>query len=133
MDQQGSPCCHIFLTVIPSCHSKVIPIGTLHAEKIAEAVLLYVFKMAFPSSLSAPPPQFPACPSSPPDLADMATALQKSVVAMARLRSLLYQSRVHREESYSGSSSVGRAGTRPPVLEAPSVLGGRAAATVAGT
>ena len=42
-DQQGLPCCHNFLTVIPSYHSKMTPIGALHAEKINETVLNYVF------------------------------------------------------------------------------------------
>ena len=40
-----------FLTVTSNCQSKVNPIGALHTEKIAEAVLLNVFKMAFPVSL----------------------------------------------------------------------------------
>ena len=40
-----------FLTVTQSYYSKVTPIGALHAEKIAEAVLLYVFRIAFPASL----------------------------------------------------------------------------------
>ena len=51
MDQQVSPSYHTFLLVTPSYHSKVTPIGVLHAEKIAEAVLLYVFRLAFPASL----------------------------------------------------------------------------------
>ena len=38
--QQWSPFCHKFLTVTPSYHSKVTPIGALHAKKIAEPVLL---------------------------------------------------------------------------------------------
>ena len=50
MDQQVSPCYHSFLTVTQSFHSKVTPIGVLYAEKIAEAVLLYVFRIAFPAS-----------------------------------------------------------------------------------
>ena len=32
--QQMSFCCHIFLTVFPSYHSKVTPIDVLHAEKL---------------------------------------------------------------------------------------------------
>ena len=43
MDEHGSSRCYTFLTVTLSYHSKVTPIGTLHAEKIAEAGLLYVF------------------------------------------------------------------------------------------
>ena len=39
MNQQGFPCCHNFLTVIPNYHSKVTPISGFHAEKIAKAVL----------------------------------------------------------------------------------------------
>ena len=49
MDQQGSLCCNTFLTVTQSYHSKVTPIGTLPAEKIAEAVMLYVFTIALPA------------------------------------------------------------------------------------
>ena len=48
-DQQGSSCFHNFLTVTQSYHSKVNPIGALHAEKIAEAFLLFI--IAFPASL----------------------------------------------------------------------------------
>ena len=51
MDKQGSACCHNFLTVTPSYHSKVNPVGPLDAEKLAEAVLLYVFNIAFPAFL----------------------------------------------------------------------------------
>ena len=51
MNQQESTCCHNFLTVTLSYHSKVTPIGELHVVKIAEAVLLYVFRIAFPASL----------------------------------------------------------------------------------
>ena len=49
-DKQKSPCCHNFLTGTQTYHSKVTPIDMLHAEKIAEAVLLYVFPIAFPLS-----------------------------------------------------------------------------------
>ena len=49
MDQQWSLCCNTFLTVTQSYHSKVTPIGTLPAEKIAEAVMLYVFTIALPA------------------------------------------------------------------------------------
>ena len=37
--------------VTPSYHSKVTSIGALDAEKIVEAVLVYVFRIAFPASL----------------------------------------------------------------------------------
>ena len=40
-----SPCYQSFLTVTQSYHSKVTPIDALHA------VLLYVFRIAFPKSL----------------------------------------------------------------------------------
>ena len=46
-----SPCYHSFLTVTQSYHSKMTHISELHAEKIPEAVLLYVFRIAFPASL----------------------------------------------------------------------------------
>ena len=48
MTEQGSPWYHKVLTIIPSYFSKVTPIGALHAEKIAEIILLYVFRIAFP-------------------------------------------------------------------------------------
>ena len=51
MDQSGSSCCHNFVTVVLRYHSKVNPIGALHAWEIYEAVLLCVFKIAFPASL----------------------------------------------------------------------------------
>ena len=51
MGQQVSPCYHGFLTVTQSYHSKMTPIGALHAEKIAQVVLLYVLRIAFPASL----------------------------------------------------------------------------------
>ena len=51
MDQQRSPCCHNFLAVAQSYRGKVIPIGAMYAEKIAEVVLLYVFRIPFPASL----------------------------------------------------------------------------------
>ena len=54
MDRQVSPCCPNFLTVTQSYHSKVTYVGALHAEKIAEAVLLYVFRIAFLASLLGP-------------------------------------------------------------------------------
>ena len=53
MNQQESPYCHKFLTVTSSYHSKVTPIGAIYAEKIDEALLLYVSKLAFPASLLA--------------------------------------------------------------------------------
>ena len=39
------------MTVIQSYNSKNTPSGKLYAVKIAEAVLLYVFTMVFPTSL----------------------------------------------------------------------------------
>ena len=41
--QSESPCYHTFLTVTQSYDSNVTPIGTLHAEKMASAVLLHVY------------------------------------------------------------------------------------------
>ena len=43
IDQEVSPCYQSFLTVTQNYHSKDTPIGALHAEQIAETVLLYVF------------------------------------------------------------------------------------------
>ena len=57
--QGESPCCHILLTVLLSYHGKVTPIGALHAEKIAEAVFLYMFRIAFPASLLYGPLSMP--------------------------------------------------------------------------
>ena len=51
MNQQVSPCYHSFMTISQSCHSKVTLINALQVEKIAEAVLLYVFRMTFSASL----------------------------------------------------------------------------------
>ena len=48
---QVSPCYHSLLTFIQSYHGKVTPISAFHAEKIAVAVLLFVFRIAFPASL----------------------------------------------------------------------------------
>ena len=42
---------HSFMTVIPSNCCKETSIGLLHTEKIAEVVLLYVFKITFSASL----------------------------------------------------------------------------------
>ena len=50
-NQQGSPCCHNFLTVISSYHSNVTSIGPLHSKKLCETVLLYVFRKSFQASL----------------------------------------------------------------------------------
>ena len=47
MDQQVSPFYHSFLTATQSYDSKGTHIGGLHAEKICEAVLLYVFRITF--------------------------------------------------------------------------------------
>ena len=53
LDQQWSPCCHNFLTVTASYHSKRTPICALHGKKIAEVVFLCVFKIAVqPPSLN---------------------------------------------------------------------------------
>ena len=45
IDQQVSPCHQSFQTVIQTYHSKDTHIGALHAEQIAETVLLYVFRI----------------------------------------------------------------------------------------
>ena len=50
-DQQVSPCYHIFLTVNQSYHSMKTPIAALHAKKTAQAVLPYIFRIAFPATL----------------------------------------------------------------------------------
>ena len=50
INQQVSPCYHPSLTVPKSYHSKVTPVGALLTEKIAESILLYVFRIAFPAS-----------------------------------------------------------------------------------
>ena len=51
MDLQVSPYYHSFLTVPQSYHSKVTPpVGAWHAQKIAEAALLYVFRLALAAS-----------------------------------------------------------------------------------
>ena len=44
MDQQGSPCCHNFLTVIQSYHINMTIMDELHAEEIGEAIMLNVLK-----------------------------------------------------------------------------------------
>ena len=44
MDQQWSPWWNNFLTFPPSYHNKVTPISALHADKVAEAVWIYLFK-----------------------------------------------------------------------------------------
>ena len=51
INQKGSTCCNTFLTVTPCYHSKMTLGGSLDAEKLAEAILLYVFNIAFPVSL----------------------------------------------------------------------------------
>ena len=51
MDQQGSPCCHNFLTITKSYHSTVTLICTFHAEKITVALLLSVLRTSFPAPL----------------------------------------------------------------------------------
>ena len=50
MYQQVLPCYHSFLIVTQNYDSKMTPIGALHAEKIAQAVLLYVFRITFSAS-----------------------------------------------------------------------------------
>ena len=52
MDQQWSPCCYTFLTIIPSYHSKLPSVGALAAENIAVAFFLHLFRIALPASLS---------------------------------------------------------------------------------
>ena len=42
IDQQGSPCCHNFLTLTPSYHSKVTSIGASTAKHIAKALFQYL-------------------------------------------------------------------------------------------
>ena len=49
--QQGSPYCGSLEGRFVSFDSKVIPVVSSDAEKIGEAVLLYVFTIAFPQSL----------------------------------------------------------------------------------
>ena len=51
MNQYESPYNHSFLTAIPSQRCKETLIVLLNAEKIAEAVLLYVFNIVFLASL----------------------------------------------------------------------------------
>ena len=51
MDQHKSVKKFSFMTVIPSDYGKHAPMRALHAEKIADAVLIYVFKILFSASL----------------------------------------------------------------------------------
>ena len=51
MVKKGSAYFFSFVAYIPSYFSKQNLIGPLNAEKIAEAVLLYVFKIGFPAPL----------------------------------------------------------------------------------
>ena len=53
VDRQVSASNHSLLTVTERYHSTVTPIGVWHTEKIAEAVLLSVVRIAFPTSLFA--------------------------------------------------------------------------------
>ena len=53
--QQGSTCCHNLLTIPQRYQSKATPIRTLHTDEITEAVLLFVFTIAFPASLLSGP------------------------------------------------------------------------------
>ena len=55
MDKQGSACCHNFLTVTPSYHSKVNHVGSLVADKLANIVLLFVCNRAFPANETQKP------------------------------------------------------------------------------
>ena len=50
-DQQVSPYNNSFLTITQSHGCKEILFSLLHAKKIADAVLLYVFNIGFPASL----------------------------------------------------------------------------------
>ena len=50
-EQSSSAYYHNLMTVIPSHYSKQTPIGWFHAKKIAEAVLLFVLRIAFQTSL----------------------------------------------------------------------------------
>ena len=47
MNQQVSPYYHSILTLTQKYHSKVTPIGALHAEKKAEAFLFFLFRILF--------------------------------------------------------------------------------------
>ena len=51
MDQHGSTCYISLNWLAGSNDSKVNPVGSLIAEKLASAVLIYVFKTRFPASL----------------------------------------------------------------------------------
>ena len=50
LDFKGSAYNHSYMTVFISYHCKKTPLGSLHAEKTGEAVLLYVFNMVFPAT-----------------------------------------------------------------------------------
>ena len=49
--QQVYSCCHNYLTVTQSYNKKNTPICRLHAVRRGKSVLIYVFKLAFPTSL----------------------------------------------------------------------------------
>ena len=51
VDQHGSSCCGSLELLPGSYDSKVNPSSSLTTEKLAEAVLLYVFNIAFPAFL----------------------------------------------------------------------------------
>ena len=55
-DQQVSAYNHSFFSIIQSHGCKEILFSLLHANKIADAVLLYVFNIRFPASLLGPVP-----------------------------------------------------------------------------
>ena len=50
VDQQSSPCYHIFLTVTLSYNSKVNLVGPLDVDKKVDAGFLYAFNIGFPTS-----------------------------------------------------------------------------------
>ena len=58
MDQQVFSYCCSFLTITQSYHRKNTTVGTLHTEEIAEAVLLYISWIAFPTSPFTKYPEF---------------------------------------------------------------------------
>ena len=50
-DQQVSAYNPSFVSIIQSYTCKQVPVGLLHAEKMAKVVLLNVFRIGFPASL----------------------------------------------------------------------------------
>ena len=49
MNQKVSPCYYRRPTVTHKYQSKLTPIAVLHAEELAEADFLYVFRISFPA------------------------------------------------------------------------------------